>query len=238
MNYKEAMAYMEELGQYGSVMGLVSMRELCARLHDPQDKLKFVHVAGTNGKGSIVAYVSTVLMRAGYKVGRYVSPTVSDYRERFQIGGRMITQADLCRYLEPVREAAEAMAAEGRPHPTAFEVETATAFLYFLDKQCEIVVLETGLGGATDATNVIVTTLVAAFASISRDHMGILGETLEQIASVKAGIIKNGCYVVSVRQPPEVMQVLRQAALLCKAEFHMADVNQTQNIRYGVAKQY
>ena len=238
MNYKEAMAYMEELGQYGSVMGLVSMRELCARLHDPQDKLKFVHVAGTNGKGSIVAYVSTVLMRAGYKVGRCVSPTVSDYRERFQIGGRMITQADLCRYLEPVREAAEAMAAEGRPHPTAFEVETATAFLYFLDKQCEIVVLETGLGGATDATNVIVTTLVAAFASISRDHMGILGETLEQIASVKAGIIKNGCYVVSVRQPPEVMQVLRQAALLCKAEFHMADVNQTQNIRYGVAKQY
>lgn len=238
MNYREAMAYVEELGRYGSVMGLASMRELCARLDDPQDKLKFAHIAGTNGKGSIVAYVSTVLQQAGYKTGRYISPAVTDYRERFWINGRMITQAGLCKYLEPVREAAEAMAAEGLPHPTAFEVETAVAFLYFLDKQCDIVVLETGLGGATDATNVIETTLVAAFASISRDHMGILGETLCQIASVKSGIIKNKCYVISVGQQPEVMKVLRQAALLRKARFYTADVSRAKNIRYGVSRQY
>lgn len=238
MNYREAMAYMEELGRYGSVMGLATMRELCARLGNPQDSLKFVHIAGTNGKGSIVAYVSTIMYAAGYKVGRYISPTVSDYRERFQINGRMITQAGLCKYLDPVREAAEAMAAEGLPHPTAFEVETAVAFLYFLDKQCEIVVLETGLGGADDATNIIDTTLVAAFSSISRDHMGILGETLEQIAAIKSGIIKNKCYVISARQQPEVMKVLKQAALLRKAKFYTADVNWAKNIRYGVSKQY
>ncbi len=238
MNYREAMAYVEELGQYGSVMGLATMRELCARLGQPQDQLKFVHIAGTNGKGSIVAYVSTVLQQAGYKVGRYISPTVTDYRERFQIDGRMITQAGLCKYLEPVREAAEAMAAEGLPHPTAFEVETTVAFLYFLDKQCEIVVLETGLGGAEDATNVIETTLVAAFASISRDHMGILGETPEEIAAVKSGIIKNKCYAISVRQQPEVMKVLRQAALLRKARFYTADAGRAKNIRYGVTRQH
>lgn len=238
MNYREAMAYVEELGQYGSVMGLTTMRELCARLENPQDQLKFVHIAGTNGKGSILAYVSTVLKEAGYKVGRYISPTVSDYRERFQADGRMITQSGLCKYLEAVREAAESMAAEGLPHPTAFEVETAVAFLYFLDKKCDIVVLETGLGGATDATNVVETTLVAAFASISRDHMGILGETLEQIASVKSGIIKNKCYVVSVRQRPEVLKVLRQAALLHKAKFFTADAGRAKNVRYGVTRQH
>ena len=129
MNYREAMEYMEELGQYGTVMGLTTMRELCARLGNPQDQLKFVHIAGTNGKGSVLAYVSTVLHTAGYRVGRYISPAVKDYRERFQIGGRMITQASLCNNLQQVKEAAEAMAAEGLPHPTAFEVETAVAFL-------------------------------------------------------------------------------------------------------------
>ena len=237
MNYREAMAYVEELGQYGSVMGLVSMRELCKRLGNPQEELKFVHIAGTNGKGSILAYVSTILQKAGYRVGRYLSPTVRDYRERFQVNGRMITQAGLCKYLELVREAAEAMAAEELPHPPAFEIETAVAFLYFLDQQCEIVVLETGLGGATDATNIIETTLVAAFASISRDHMGILGDTLEQIAAVKAGIIKNKCYVISVRQSPEVMKVLRQAALLHKAKFFTADVERASKLRYGITKQ-
>lgn len=219
MNYREAMAYIEELQQYGSVMGLATMRELCARLGNPQDQLRFVHIAGTNGKGSVLAYVSTVLSTAGYRTGRYLSPTVKEYRERFQIDGRMVTQSGLCKYLEQVKEAAEAMAAEDLPHPTAFEVETAVAFLYFLDKQCEIVVLETGLGGALDATNVITTTLAAVFTSISMDHMGILGDTIGQIAQAKAGIIKNKCYVISAKQPPDAMKVLRQTALGCRLNF-------------------
>ena len=113
MNYREAMDYIEELKPLGSVMGLETMRVLCGRLGNPQDRLKFVHVAGTNGKGSVLSYISTVLQTAGYKVGRYISPTVTDYRERFQIDGRMITQSGLCKYLEPVKEAAEAMAGEG-----------------------------------------------------------------------------------------------------------------------------
>ncbi len=237
MNYREAMEYIEELQQYGSVLGLDSMRNLCARLNNPQDKLRFVHIAGTNGKGSVLAFVSTVLKTAGYRVGRYISPTVLDYRERFQVDGKFITQSGLCKYLEPVKAAAEAMASEGLPHPTPFEVETAVAFLYFLDKQCDIVVLETGLGGSLDATNVVKTTVAAVFTSISRDHMGVLGDTLEQIAYAKAGIIKDRCYVISANQKPEVMKVLRQAALVRKGRFYIADVSKAKNVRHGMAKQ-
>lgn len=237
MNYREAMQYIEELRPLGSVMGLETMRQLCARLGDPQEKLKFVHIAGTNGKGSTLAYVSTVMQTAGYRVGRYLSPTVREYRERFQIDGRTITQSGLCKYLEPVKQAAEAMALEGFAHPTLFEVETAVAFLWFQDKACDLVVLETGLGGALDATNVVNNTLVAVFSSISMDHMEILGETLEEIAGVKAGIIKNKCYVISVKQMPEVMKVLRQEALLKKGKFLTADVTRAKQVRYGVTKQ-
>lgn len=237
MNYREATEYIEELQQYGSVLGLDSMRELCGRLGNPQDELRFVHIAGTNGKGSVLAYVSTILKEAGYRVGRYLSPTITDYRERFQIDGRFITQSGLCKYLEQVKEAAEAMAAEGKPHPTPFEVETAVAFLYFLDKECDIVVLETGLGGALDATNVVKTTVAAVFASISMDHMAILGDTLEKIALVKAGIMKDRCYVVTARQDPAVAKILKQAALLRKCKLYTADAERAKQVFYGVTKQ-
>lgn len=238
MNYREAMEYIDDLQQYGSVLGLDVMRELCTRLGNPQDQLKFVHIAGTNGKGSVLAYVSTVLQTAGYKVGRYISPTIRDYRERFQVDGRMISQVGLCKYLELVKKAAEAMVSDGFAHPTPFEIETAVAFLFFLDKHCDIVVLETGLGGSLDATNIVNTTLVAVFASISMDHMGILGDSQQQIALAKAGIIKDKCYVISAKQTPEVMKVLRQAAFLRKAKFFTADVGRAKNVRYGVTKQH
>lgn len=237
MNYREAMEYIEELRPLGSVMGLETMRLLCERLGDPQEQLKFVHIAGTNGKGSTLAYVSTVMQTAGYRVGRYISPTVREYRERFQVDGRVITQSGLCKYLEPVKMAAEAMAAEGLSHPTLFEVETAVAFLYFLDKACDLVVLETGLGGASDATNVVNNTLAAVFTSISMDHMEILGGSLTEIARVKAGIIKNKCYTISVKQDPEVMKILRQASVLKKSKFLTADVSRTKQVKYGMTKQ-
>ncbi len=237
MNYREAMEYVEELQQYGSVLGLDTMRELCARLNNPQNMLKFVHIAGTNGKGSVLAYVSTILKAAGYLVGRYISPTITDYRERFQVDGRFITQSGLCKYLEPVKEAAEAMVRDGFNHPTSFEVETAVAFLFFLDKKCDVVVLETGLGGTLDATNVINTTLAAVITSISMDHMQILGGDIEQIAAAKAGIIKDKCYVISAGQRPEVMRVLRQAALVRKGKFYIADVQKAKNVTYGFMKQ-
>lgn len=237
MNYREAMLYIDELRPLGRVMGLDTMRRLCAELGNPQDQLKFVHIAGTNGKGSTLAYISTVMQEAGYRVGRYLSPSVREYRESFQVDGRMITQSGLCKYLESVKAAVESMVAEGLPHPTLFEVETAVAFLYFQDRECDLVVLETGLGGALDATNVVEQTLVAVFSSISMDHMDILGDSLEEIAAAKAGIIKNKCYVISVKQSPEVMKILRQSALLKKGKFLTADISRAKNIRYGATKQ-
>ena len=238
MNYREAMEYIEQLKPLGSVMGLESIRSLCRRLGNPQNRLKFVHIAGTNGKGSVLSYISTVLQAAGYKVGRYISPAVLDYRERFQVDGRMITQSGLCKYLEAVRKAAQEMVEAGETHPTLFGVETAAACLYFLDKGCDIVVLETGLGGSLDATNVIDTTVAAVFTSISMDHMEILGESLEQIALAKAGIIKNKCYVISAKQQPEVMKVLRQAAAFRRAKFFTADAAKAKHVKSGVTKQH
>lgn len=237
MNYREATEYIEELQQYGSVLGLDTMRELCERLGNPQDQLRFVHIAGTNGKGSVLAYLSTILKEAGYRVGRYLSPTITDYRERFQVDGKMITQSGLCKYLSEVKDAAEAMAAEGKPHPTPFEVETAVAFLFFLDRKCDIVVLETGLGGSLDATNVVRTTVAAVFTQISRDHMGILGSSLHEIALAKAGIMKEKCYVVTAKQDPEAAKILRQAALLKKCRLYTADAERAKQVFYGVTKQ-
>lgn len=208
MNYREVMEYMELIQSYGIVPGLDSIKELCRRLGNPQDSLKFVHIAGTNGKGSTLAYISTVLKSAGYKVGRYISPTIFEYRERIQVNGRPITKAALCEGVDMVRKIAEEMVEAGFHHPTPFEVETALAFWYFKEKECDIVVLETGLGGLGDATNLITTTQVAVLASISMDHMKFLGSTLGEIATQKAGIIKEGCDVVSLRQKPEAMEVV------------------------------
>ena len=237
MNYREAMEYVESLQQYGSVPGLQNIKQLCERLGNPQDELKFVHIAGTNGKGSVLAYVSTVLKTAGYRVGRYISPTILDYRERFQINEKPITKPDFCRYLEQVKEAAEQMAADHLPHPTSFEIETAVAFLYFLDKKCDIVVLETGFGGRLDATNIVQTTVCAVFTSISMDHMTVLGRTLEEIAAQKAGIIKEHCRVISAGQKKEALQMIEQEAGKYKCSMRIADVRDARGVKYGLTKQ-
>lgn len=238
MNYREAMEYVEALQQYGSVPGLDNITRLCERLGNPQDELKFVHIAGTNGKGSVLAYVSTILQVADYTVGRYISPTIFDYRERFQINGKPITQAGLCKYLEQVKNVADQMVAEELPHPTPFEIETAVAFLYFLDKKCDIVVLETGLGGRLDATNIIRTPICSVFASISMDHMAVLGESLEEITTEKAGIIKEKSCVVSIRQKPEAMQVIKQIAAKKKSRLLIADVSRAKQVKYGLKVQH
>ncbi|MCH5255943.1 MAG: bifunctional folylpolyglutamate synthase/dihydrofolate synthase [Lachnospiraceae bacterium] len=237
MNYKEATEYVESLQGYGCVPGLESIRQLCSYLGNPQDSLKFVHIAGTNGKGSVLAYVSTILTDAGYKVGRYISPTITDYRERFQIDGRMISKQGFCKYLEPVKEAAERMVLDGKPHPTPFEIETAIAFLYFLDKRCDIVIIETGMGGALDATNIIKTPICVAFTSISMDHMAYLGSSLEEIAANKAGIIKENIPVVSVLQKPEAAKVIENEAGAKNCNLIIADPDKAVNIKYGLTKQ-
>ena len=237
MNYTEAMAYIESLQCYGCVPGLANIEKLCKLVGDPQKALKFVHIAGTNGKGSVLAYVSTILQTAGYKVGRYISPTIQDYRERFQINGKMISRPALCTYLEQVKEAAEKMQAEDDAQPTPFEVETAVSFLYFLDKKCDIVILETGLGGRLDATNVIPAPLCTVFSSVSMDHMAFLGDSLEEIAVQKAGIIKDASHVVTCAQKEEVMRVLQETAAAHGCSFSVADVKRASRIKYGIKKQ-
>lgn len=237
MNYKQAMEYMEETAKYGSVPGLTNIINLCEKLGNPQNDLKFVHIAGTNGKGSTLAYISTVLKEAGYRVGRYVSPTIFEYRERIQVNERMISKDALCRHLETIQEAIAQLEAEGKAHPTPFEIETAMAFLYFKEKKCDIVVLETGLGGTLDATNLITTTVVSVLASISMDHMAFLGETLAEIAENKAGIMKTGVPVVSMEQQPEAMQVIEVKAAEKGCSLTVASEAEASKVRYGVEKQ-
>lgn len=238
MKYGQAMEYLKEMKKYGSVPGLETITELCRRLNNPQDDLQFVHIAGTNGKGSILAYISAVMTEAGYKTGRYISPVIRDYRERIQINGRMITQKAVGELTEEIKAACDDMVSEGFPHPTVFEIETAMAFLYFKRLGCQIVVLETGMGGLLDATNIIKNTLVAVFASISMDHMAFLGNTLTAIAGQKAGIIKPGCMAVTGMQNPEVLEVLRKCAQNNECNLIVADEDGASNVHYGITRQH
>ncbi len=237
MKYQEALDYIESLKGLGIHPGLGSIQELCRRLGNPQDDLRFVHVAGTNGKGSTLAYISSILQCAGYRVGRYSSPAVFDYRERMQVNGRIITRKDLGTWMDMVKQACDAMQAEGLAHPTPFEVETALAFLYFKEKQCDIVVLEVGMGGAMDATNLIKTTEVAVLTSISMDHMGFLGKTLSEIAKQKAGILKPGCIAVTGNREAEVLQVIRGKAEELGCRLRQVDYEQCKQVKYGLKKQ-
>lgn len=221
MTEKEVLEYIETLQSLGSCLGLASITELCKRLGNPQDKLQFVHIAGTNGKGSTLAMVSEVLAHCGKTVGRYISPTISDYRERFQINGRMIGKKPFFEYVERVKNVCDKMCAEGYAHPTSFEFETALAFLYFKEKACDVVVLETGMGGEDDATNIIQTTMVAVLTAISMDHMQFLGAELPAIATKKAGIIKEGCHVVSTWQEASVADVIDVKCRKMHAVKHM-----------------
>lgn len=212
MTYKEARVYLDEVSKYGSVLGLDAIQKLLCELGNPQDDLSFIHIAGTNGKGSVLAYTSTILSESGLKTGRYVSPTVQSYLERIQVDGQWISEEIFTELVEEVKQAVARMEADGEGSPTVFEIETAIAFLYFRKMRCDVVVLETGLGGNFDATNVVKNTKIAVFTTISRDHMGLLGETLTEIAKNKVGIIKPGCTVVSATQNPEVRTVLEREA--------------------------
>lgn len=212
MLYEEARVYLEHVSKYGSVLGLESIRHLMEELGNPQNELQVIHIAGTNGKGSILAYVSTILQCAGWKVGRYISPTIMEYLERFQIDGVYMPKEVLLPIVEEVKWAAERMQMKGMPYPTVFEIETAIAFVYFARENCDYVVLETGLGGRLDATNIVKNTKVCVFASISMDHMAVLGNTLAEIAEEKAGILKAESVAVSYPQTEEVRKILQQKA--------------------------
>lgn len=213
MDYKKAREYMEEISGYGSVLGLSNIRELLHRMGNPEKELNIIHVAGSNGKGSVVSYLSTVYSNAGYQVGRYISPTICKYRERFQINNRYIAKEDFAKGITYISEIAQEMTQQGFAHPTPFEVETALCLWYFKEKHCDLVILECGLGGSEDATNAVEKKLCTVFTSISMDHMGILGKTLGEIAKNKAGIMRKDTPAISIEQQEEVREVLEKCAM-------------------------
>ncbi len=193
MDVKEALDYIHSVTWMGSRPGLSRTRELLEKMGNPQDSLKFVHVAGTNGKGSTCALCAAALKEAGYTVGLYTSPYIERFNERMKVDGVDINDAELAEITEFVKPFAESV----QDHPTEFELVTAIGFEYFKRKRCDIVVLEVGLGGELDSTNVIEAPLVSVITEIALDHTGVLGDTVEEIARAKAGIIKKGCLVVS-----------------------------------------
>lgn len=330
MTYEEAREFIHQANQYGCVPGLEIITELMNRLGNPQEQLKIIHVAGTNGKGSTCAFLTAILTAAGYRVGRYISPSVFSYRERIQISrlaqcgenkqeinrtavsritresgecaasdhlwvsGRTvarsntlitdevetigstqitdkaeamdnmrmigeteasdstvdmkdrnptdtpqqrieyITREGVVRAIEIIKPACESMVREGYSHPTYFEIETAMTFLYLLWEKVDFVVLEVGLGGRLDATNIIKKPILSVIASISMDHMQILGDTLEKIASEKAGIIKQGCPVVTCEQEPEVLRVLQAKAEEMGSVYELANSLEAEVVSYSL----
>lgn len=200
----EALAYIHSVYWRGSKLGLVRIRELLRLMGNPQDSLRFVHVAGTNGKGSVCAMLSAIFQAQGYQTGMYTSPYIEHFNERIQVNSRSIPDADLRAVTEYVKNFAESMA----DLPTEFELVCAIAFEYFRRRRCDIVVLEVGLGGWLDATNIISSPLAAVITPIDYDHMAYLGDTITAIAGEKCGIIKPGCSAVTAVQRPEAFAVI------------------------------
>ena len=227
MDFLEAQNYLEKVrSQKGIVLGLDTMRHLMAKLNNPQDKVKFIQVAGTNGKGSTAAYLTSILSEAGIKVGRYTSPAVFSSTEQYFACGSCISESEYAKGMTAVAEAAACLDGET---PTAFEQETALAFWYFAQKGCELAILEAGLGGDMDATNVVTTTICSIITSISMDHCRILGNKLSEIAAHKAGIIKPGAPVICIEQKEDAMETIRAAAKAADTplyEVHRDEVRQ------------
>ena len=210
MTYEEALSYIHSICWKGSKLGLDRTRELLGKLNDPQKELKFIHIAGTNGKGSTAAMLSSILEEAGYRVGLYTSPFINRFNERMQVNHQPIPDEELAALTEYVRPHADAMA----DSPTEFELITALAMVWFARQKCDIVVLEVGMGGELDSTNIIDVPEAAMIAAMGLDHVKELGPTMADIARAKAGIIKEGGRVVSYGGNPEADEVI---AAVCRA---------------------
>lgn len=210
-----ALDWLQSLPRLSGEPGLDRMKALLAALGDPQKRGRYVHIAGTNGKGSVAAFTANILQKAGFKTGLTISPYVLDFRERFQIDGQMIPPETLERLAAKVRAAAETLAET----PVQFEAVTALALCWFDEEHCDVAVLETGLGGRFDATNAVENTLVAAITRIDLDHTELLGDTVEKIAAEKAGIVKPGCIAVTYPvQEKEALQAIAAACIREKAD--------------------
>ncbi|WP_058485813.1 bifunctional folylpolyglutamate synthase/dihydrofolate synthase [Defluviitalea phaphyphila] len=209
MNYSEVINYINKIENFGSKLGLSRIKELLKHLGNPEKNLKVIHVAGTNGKGSVCAMLSYILVNSKYNVGVYTSPHLERYNERIKINNEEISNEDFSKLGEKIIEKAK----KCEEHPTVFECLTAMALLYFAEKNVDFVILEVGLGGRYDATNVIDNPLVSVITSISMDHMDVLGDTIEKIAYEKAGIIKKNCSTVLYFPNNKVYNIIKD---ICK----------------------
>lgn len=224
MNYNEALEYIHKINWVFCNPGLGRIEHLCNKLGNPQNKLKFIHVAGTNGKGSFCAMLSSVLKEAGYKVGTFTSPYVKVFNERMAINGEMISDDELAAITEYVKPFADEMAEK----PTEFELITAIAFEYFARNNCDYVVLECGLGGRLDSTNIIETSVLSVITGIALDHVAILGDTVEKIAAEKAGIIKSGIPCLWCGVDKDADAVISAKAKEMNSPFYKVDHDATQ----------
>lgn len=228
MNYTEAINYIHGVDRFGMILGLDSIRELLRRLDNPQDNLNIIHIAGTNGKGSTASFISSVLVESGYKTGLYTSPFLERFNERIRIDGEEIKDEDLAECVSEVREKVDEMLEDGCNHPTEFEIVTATAFYFYNREKVDALVLEVGLGGRFDATNVIEKSLLSVIASISKDHIGVLGDTVEKIAFEKAGIIKENGQVILYGQEKNIEEVIKNIANERNANVIVTDNNKIE----------
>ncbi|MBO5322266.1 MAG: bifunctional folylpolyglutamate synthase/dihydrofolate synthase [Clostridia bacterium] len=201
MNYRETLEYIHSLGNFGLPAGLDRIKKVLNQLGNPQNEFKAIHIAGTNGKGSVTAFVSSVFKEAGYKTGTFISPYIIDFRERIQINGEYISEADLTRYAEIVKQTGVKL--------TEFEFITALAFLYFKEQKIDILVCETGLGGRFDATNTLENKVVTVITKIGMDHTAVLGDTIEKIAEEKCGIFRSCPTVTTPFQDKKALEVIK-----------------------------
>lgn len=233
MTPQEAIDYIERYDWSRTRLGLDRTRELLARLGDPQKRLRFIHVAGSNGKGSTCAMLASVLQAAGFRVGMYTSPYIQDFRERIQINGEYIPGGRLAAITGQAAAAADAM----DDHPSQFELVTAIGMAYFLEEKCDIVLLEVGMGGALDSTNAIDAPELAVITNLGLEHTEYLGNTLAEIAAAKAGIIKTGCDCVLYDGAPEASAVVEAVCRERDVCLHRADLSQLVSLESGLSGQ-
>ncbi|MEK6265145.1 MAG: bifunctional folylpolyglutamate synthase/dihydrofolate synthase [Clostridium sp.] len=212
MNYDESMAYIKNTAKFGSKLGLERTRKILEILGDPHKKIKCIHIAGTNGKGSTTAMIANVLVNAGYKTGLYTSPFIEEFEERIQINNKNISKVDLSKVITQVSKAVEKVVELGYSNPTEFEIITCAGFLYFFQEKIDFAIIEVGIGGRLDSTNVIIP-ILSVITSISLDHTQILGDTLDKIAYEKAGIIKEGIPVIMFPQKKQSEEVIEKTCM-------------------------
>lgn len=237
MNYKQAMDYIKEVGNFGSNYGLERTERILEILGNPHKKMKCIHIAGTNGKGSTTSIINSILIEEGFKVGMYTSPFLEEFEERIQINKENIKKEDLAIFVETVKEAVDKVIEEGYSHPTEFEIITCVMFEYFYKNKVDYAVIEVGLGGRLDSTNVV-SPILTVITSIGLDHTNLLGNTIEEIAGEKGGIIKNNVPLILYPQKESVKKEILKIAKEKNSKVYIVNEKNSKLISINKEKFY